>query len=75
MPVSSLTTKYQATIPKVVREVLQLEAGDQVQFLVEPGGEVWLRKAPPLDADLAALEATLAAEWGSEDDDAAYADL
>ncbi len=75
MPVSSLTTKYQATIPKVVREVLQLEAGDQVQFLVESSGEVWLRKAPPRDADLAALEATLAPEWGSEDDDAAFADL
>jgi antitoxin PrlF len=75
MPVSSLTSKYQATIPKVVREVLQLEAGDQVQFLVESSGEVWLRKAPPLDQDLAALEATLAPEWGSEDDDAAFADL
>lgn len=75
MPVSSLTTKYQATIPKAVREVLQLEAGDQVQFLIESGGEVWLRKAPPADPELHALEATLAPEWGSDDDDAAYAAL
>ncbi len=75
MPVSSLTTKYQATIPKVVREVLQLEAGDQVQFLIESSGEVWLRKAPPQDADLAAIEATLAPEWDSDSDDAAYGKL
>ena len=40
MPVSTLTVKYQATIPKVVRETLALGAGDRVEFLVEPSGEV-----------------------------------
>jgi hypothetical protein len=39
------------------------------------GGAVRLRKAAPLSGDLRALEATLAPEWGSDDDDAAYADL
>ena len=72
---SSLTTKYQATIPKAVREVLQLGAGDRVQFLIDVGGAVRLRKAPSRDSDLHALEATLAPEWESSADDAAYADL
>ena len=32
MPVSTLTIKYQATIPKPVREALQLAAGDRIEF-------------------------------------------
>ena len=74
MPVSTLTTKYQATIPRQVRETLQLAAGDRVEFLIERGA-VRLRKAPPSSAELHALEATLAPEWNSDDDDAAYAHL
>lgn len=75
MPVSTLTVKYQATIPKVVRETLALGAGDRVEFLVEPSGEVRLRKALPDLAELRDIEATLAPEWGSSDDEAAYAGL
>ena len=55
MPMSTLTTKYQATIPKQVREVLQLGAGDRVEFLLDRGGAVRLRKAPPRDSELLAL--------------------
>lgn len=75
MPVSSLTVKYQATIPKVVREVLALGAGDRVEFLVEPSGEVRLRKALPDLAELRALEAMLAPEWESDEDEVAYGRL
>ena len=75
MPVSRLTYKYQATIPKQVREALALGAGDYVQFILDRGGEVKLRKATAPDSDLQALEATLAPEWASADDDAAYADI
>ncbi|MBX3133757.1 MAG: type II toxin-antitoxin system PrlF family antitoxin [Gemmatimonadaceae bacterium] len=75
MPVSTLTVKYQATIPKVVRETLALAAGDRVEFLVEPSGEVRLRKALPDLAELRDIEATLAPEWDSPDDEAAYAGL
>jgi AbrB family looped-hinge helix DNA binding protein len=75
MPVSRLTYKYQATIPKQVREALALAAGDYVQFNVNAGGEVSLRKAVPEDRELQALEATLAPEWASPNDDEAYADL
>ncbi len=75
MPVSTLTVKYQATIPKVVRETLALAAGDRVEFLLDPSGEVRLRKALPEASELQALEATLAPEWESHDDEAAYGGL
>lgn len=75
MNVSTMTTKYQATVPRQVREVLQLTAGDRIQWLIEPSGIVRVRKAPLPDSELGALEATLAPEWDSADDDAAYAGL
>lgn len=75
MPVSTLTSKYQATVPKQVRETLQLTAGDQIEFLIDGDGAVRVRKAPLPDTELHALEATLAPEWDSTDDDVAYADL
>ncbi len=74
MPVSTLTSKYQATIPRAVRDALALTAGDRIEFTIEPDG-VRVRRAPPTDAELLALEATLAPEWGSLGDNAAYADL
>ena len=74
MPVSTLTIKYQATIPKQVRETLQVTAGDRIEFLIDQGA-VRLRKAPPATSELHALEATLAPEWTSDDDNAAFANL
>lgn len=71
---SRLTTKYQATVPTSVRQLLQLKAGDLVGFEIE-GNEVRLRRATPLDvAFTQALEGTLA-EWSSEQDDQAFRDL
>ncbi|MEO5818672.1 MAG: type II toxin-antitoxin system PrlF family antitoxin [Gemmatimonadaceae bacterium] len=75
MSVSTLTSKYQATVPKVVRETLQLGAGDRIQFIIDPSGDVRVRKAPEPENELHALEATLAPEWDSPDDDRAYAHL
>lgn len=74
MPVSTLTTKYQATVPRLVRETLALAAGDRVEWLIS-AGEVRVRKAPPADRYLAAIEGTLAPEWASDDDDRAYGQL
>jgi antitoxin PrlF len=39
---SAITTKGQATIPKVVREHLGLKAGDRVKFFMHPDGSVVL---------------------------------
>jgi AbrB family looped-hinge helix DNA binding protein len=67
--------RIQATIPKMVRETLNLASGDRVEFLIAPDGAVRLRKAPEPASELQALEATLAHEWSSDDDDTAYAGL
>lgn len=75
MPVSTLTTKYQATIPRPVRDALGLGAGDRIEFLLDAKGVVRVRKAPPADAELRALETSLAPEWDSPEDDAAFSKL
>lgn len=69
MPTSTMTSKYQATIPRSIRDTLQVGAGDRIDFSVEHG-RVWLRKALPTESlELQALEATLAPEWSSASDD------
>jgi antitoxin PrlF len=71
---SKLTTKYQATIPEPVRQLLRLQAGDTVAFDVE-GNTVQLRKARPVDLAFAqGLEGTLT-EWTSQVDEEAYGEL
>jgi antitoxin PrlF len=42
MPSASLTSKGQITIPKVIRELLQVKTGDRVEFVVD-GDHVVLR--------------------------------
>ena len=71
---SKLTRKYQATIPKSVREVLHLQAGDAIAFDFE-GEKIRVRKARRIDLEFAeALEGTLS-EWSGEEDEEAYRDL
>jgi antitoxin PrlF len=72
--ISKVTSKYQATIPKEIREVLRLAKGDHVRFDVD-GDVVTLYRATPLDlAYLRGLEDTLS-EWLSDADEEAYRDL
>ncbi len=71
---SRLTRKYQTTIPRDIRDVLHLGAGDLVAFEAR-GDVVTVRKATPLDVEyLRSLEATLT-EWASTADDEAYRGL
>jgi antitoxin PrlF len=56
MPRSTLTSKGQITLPKVVREVLHLDVGDRVAFEVRADGVVELR---PEAGDLMALAGSL----------------
>ena len=44
MPVATLTSKHQITIPKAVRERMNLREGDQIEFKPESSGNVVLRK-------------------------------
>ena len=47
---SAITSKGQATIPKAIREHLQLKPGDRVKFFVHPDGSVVLLPKLPASA-------------------------
>jgi bifunctional DNA-binding transcriptional regulator/antitoxin component of YhaV-PrlF toxin-antitoxin module len=70
-----LTSKYQTTVPRHVREILGLSRGDFVVFEIDDHRHVHVRKALPSDVQfLKGLEATLT-EWQSQHDDEAYRGL
>ena len=72
---SRLTVKYQATIPKAVRDRLGLTKRDYVLFELDEHQHILVRKAEPLDVRyFEALEGTLS-EWNSPHDEEAYGDL
>ncbi|MBI3508123.1 MAG: type II toxin-antitoxin system PrlF family antitoxin [Chlamydiia bacterium] len=72
---SKLTSKFQATVPKEVRETLRLSAKDQIVYEILEDKTVIIRKASSLDkAYLKGLDHTLD-EWSSEEDEKAYKDL
>ncbi len=56
MPISTLTSKGQTTIPKEVREHLHLQPGDRLEFVLEPGGKATLL---PVTLDLMDLYGAL----------------
>jgi antitoxin PrlF len=49
MSIATLTSKGQITLPKNIRDLLKLDAGDQIDFVVGERGEVRLR---PLNKSL-----------------------
>lgn len=66
-----IASKYQATIPEPVRQLLHLKAGDAIAFDIE-GDDIHLRKARPMDlAFVKSLEGTLS-EWATQEDEQAY---
>jgi antitoxin PrlF len=74
---SSVTQKYQATIPLKVREQLDIQAGDKIVFERQDDETIIIKKKVPSTMDwdyLRAIEGTLS-EWNSPQDDEAYADL
>lgn len=76
MSVSTLTSKYQATIPRAVREALALAYGDRIEFTVDPLGEVRVRKFADAEREyLRAIETVLSPEWLGEEDEKAFRDL
>jgi len=71
---SSVTEKYQATIPQAIRDFLDIKKGDKVMFEVL-FDTVQIRKMLPTDFEyLKSISGTLS-EWNSEADDEAYNDL
>lgn len=75
MYITSLTQKGQATIPAQVRKLLKLKPGDMVKYSVD-NNKVTLSKASIADQqEMKSLSKTLEAEWSSQADEDAYADL
>lgn len=44
---STLTDRYQTTVPETVRRALQLGKRDKIHYTIRPGGEVVLSRAEP----------------------------
>jgi len=42
---SKLTTKGQITLPKEIRDKLDLDTGDPIDFVIQPNGDVILKPA------------------------------
>ncbi len=59
MPSSVLSSKGQVVVPKPVRDLLDLQAGDRIDFVVGEGGEVSLR---PVLGEVTDLKGLLAAK-------------
>ncbi len=55
MPRTTVTSKGQVTIPLAVREYLAVSPGDQVDFQVEEGGVVRVRKVGGTPLELEGL--------------------
>lgn len=71
---ATLTAKGQVTIPKAIREALNLRQGDQLRWDLEDGA-VRVRLVSPLDLTyLRGVEAGLQ-EWASPEVEEAFADL
>jgi antitoxin PrlF len=74
MSSSKVTSKFQATIPKDIRKLLKIKAGDRIIFECT-NNEIRVRKQKPLDvAYLQSLEHSWS-EWNTPEDEEAYADL
>jgi antitoxin PrlF len=72
MALSKLTPKFQATIPRNIRSLLDLKAGDTIVFEITKDKQIIIKKAKPLDhAYLKMVEATLD-EWSSVYDEEDY---
>ena len=57
---STLTDRYQTTVPETVRRALKLGKRDKIQYAIRPGGEVVLTRANASDEDDPALGPFLA---------------
>ncbi len=56
---STLTDRYQTTVPNAVRRVLKLGKRDKIRYLLQPDGAVVMKRASDADAEDPALGAFL----------------
>ena len=55
MPTTTLTSKGQVTIPKAVRDVLNIKAGDRLDFIIGGDGRVTVQAGSVSARDLRGL--------------------
>ena len=48
---STLTDRYQTTIPREIRSFLNLDKGAQIQYVIDPSGKVYLQNESELNED------------------------
>ena len=48
---STLTDRYQTTVPETVRRALKLSKRDKIHYTIRPGGEVVLTRAEASEGD------------------------
>lgn len=48
---STLTDRYQTTVPEIVRRALKLGKRDKIHYAIRPGGEVVLTRAEAVEGD------------------------
>ena len=48
---STLTDRYQTTVPETVRRALRLRKRDKIQYVIRPSGEVVLTRAESPEGD------------------------
>lgn len=48
---STLTDRYQTTVPETVRRALRLNKRDKIHYTIRPGGEVVLTRAEASEGD------------------------
>jgi antitoxin PrlF len=48
---STLTDRYQTTVPETVRRALRLGKRDKIHYTIRPGGEVVLTRSAALEVD------------------------
>lgn len=56
---STLTDRYQTTVPETVRSALKLGKRDKIHYTIRPNGEVVLKRATPNGVDDPVLGAFL----------------
>jgi AbrB family looped-hinge helix DNA binding protein len=73
--IAKITSKGQTTIPVEVRESLNFNPGDLLEWEVNADGSAKVRRIQPLDLEyMRAVEGTLT-EWGCAEDEEAYRGL
>jgi antitoxin PrlF len=50
-PESTLTDRYQTTVPEPIRKALGLSKRDKICYTIEPNGKVWISRVEQTESD------------------------